>query len=176
MKLFEKHYENLRKEIEEIGYIELQKENVYFYKENVENCLNELREDTENYEQYVKDNYTEEDIKKYDLTEKDLRNEYEDVMKEAYEIYVERQLQNDFRLMSSDHTWLKIVAREKLGSNMFDMWTTEDYAHYVTKENYNKYENLYEFLIKEDVIFNDEIEETFKELMPEYYATKNIEL
>lgn len=43
-----------------------------------------------------------------------------------------------------------------------------DMAYYVTQENAEKYENLYEFLMKEDLIFDDELRGKFEKIMPEY--------
>lgn len=93
----------------------------------------------------------------------DLANEFNE--------YIEEKISEDFVLLSSDHQWLKqvLVANElATWGDLTFSFPDGDMAYYVTQENAEKYENLYEFLMKEDLIFDDELREKFEKIFPEY--------
>ena len=141
--LKEKYYEKLKKEIEKIGYIDAELETYY-----VDDIKSEYLTAT---------NATDED----DL--EDLANEFNE--------YIEEKISEDFVLLSLDHQWLKqvLVANElATWGDLTFSFPAGDMAYYVTQENAEKYENLYEFLMKEDLIFDDELREKFEKIFPEY--------
>lgn len=141
--LKEKYYEKLKKEIEDIGYIDAELETYY-----VDNIKSEY---------LTAVNTTDED----DL--ENLANEFNE--------YIEEKISEDFVLLSSDHQWLKqaLVANElATWGDLTFSFPAGDMAYYVTQENAEKYENLYEFLMKEGLIFDDELMEKFEKIFPEY--------
>ena len=90
---------------------------------------------------------------------------------EQFEDFIEEKIAENFVLLTSDHQWLKqvLVANElATWGDLTFSFPAGDMAYYVTQENAEKYENLYEFLMKEDLIFDDELREKFEKLMPEY--------
>lgn len=90
---------------------------------------------------------------------------------EQFEEFIEEKIAENFVLLTSDHQWLKqvLVANElATWGDLTFSFPAGDMAYYVTQENAEKYENLYEFLMKEDLIFDDELREKFEKIMPEY--------
>lgn len=90
---------------------------------------------------------------------------------EQFEEFIEEKIAENFVLLTSDHQWLKqvLVANElATWGDLTFSFPDGDMAYYVTQENAEKYENLYEFLMKEDLIFDDELREKFEKIMPEY--------
>ena len=90
---------------------------------------------------------------------------------EQFEEFIEEKIAENFELLTSDHQWLKqvLVANElATWGDLTFSFPAGDMAYYVTQENAEKYENLYEFLMKEDLIFDDELREKFEKIMPEY--------
>ena len=141
--LKEKYYEKLKKEIEKIGYIDAELETYY---------VDDIKS-----EYLTAVNTTDED----DL--ENLANEFNE--------YIEEKISEDFVLLSSDHQWLKqvLVANElATWGDLTFSFPDRDMAYYVTQENAEKYENLYEFLMKEDLIFDEELREKFEKIFPEY--------
>lgn len=90
---------------------------------------------------------------------------------EQFEEFIEEKIAENFVLLTSDHQWLKqvLVANElATWGDLTFSFPAGDMAYYVTQENAEKYENLYEFLMKEDLIFDDELREKFEKIFPEY--------
>lgn len=90
---------------------------------------------------------------------------------EQFEEFIEEKIAENFVLLTSDHQWLKqvLVANElATWGDLTFSFPDGDMAYYVTQENAEKYENLYEFLMKEDLIFDDELREKFEKIFPEY--------
>ena len=101
----------------------------------------------------------------------DLIDFEDDEEAEQFEEFIEGKIAENFVLLTSDHQWLKqvLVANElATWGDLTFSFPDGDMAYYVTQENAEKYENLYEFLMKEDLIFDDELKEKFEKIMPEY--------
>ena len=101
----------------------------------------------------------------------DLIDFEDDEEAEQFEEFIEGKIAENFVLLTSDHQWLKqvLVANElATWGDLTFSFPDGDMAYYVTQENAEKYENLYEFLMKEDLIFDDELREKFEKIMPEY--------
>lgn len=101
----------------------------------------------------------------------DLIDFEDDEEAEQFEEFIEEKIAENFVLLTSDHQWLKqvLVANElATWGDLTFSFPAGDMAYYVTQENAEKYENLYEFLMKEDLIFDDELREKFEKIMPEY--------
>ena len=101
----------------------------------------------------------------------DLIDFEDDEEAEQFEEFIEGKIAENFVLLTSDHQWLKqvLVANElATWGDLTFSFPDGDMAYYVTQENAEKYENLYEFLMKEDLIFDDELREKFEKIFPEY--------
>lgn len=141
--LKEKYYKKLKKEIEKFGYIDAELETYYV--------------------QDIKNGY----LSATNVTDEDVLEDLSDEFNE----YIEERISEDFVLLSSDHQWLKqqlVVNELATWGDLTFSFPAGDMAHYVTKEKADKYENLYEFLMKENLIYDDELKEQFEKIMPEY--------
>lgn len=101
----------------------------------------------------------------------DLIDFEDDEEAEQFEEFIEEKIAENFVLLTSNHQWLKqvLVANElATWGDLTFSFPDGDMAYYVTQENAEKYENLYEFLMKEDLIFDDELREKFEKIFPEY--------
>ena len=101
----------------------------------------------------------------------DLIDFEDDEEAEQFEEFIEEKIAENFVLLTSNHQWLKqvLVANElATWGDLTFSFPAGDMAYYVTQENAEKYENLYEFLMKEDLIFDDELREKFEKIFPEY--------
>jgi len=101
----------------------------------------------------------------------DLIDFEDDEEAEQFKEFIEEKIAENFVLLTSDHQWLKqvLVANElATRGDLTFSFPDGDMAYYVTQENAEKYENLYEFLMKEDLIFDDELREKLDTLSHEY--------